>query len=101
MEIQSELRTNTTNQVLSMFGGLLVGALVGAAAMLLYAPQSGEKTRDQIRQKNIEIRNMTTEAFEDAMAKTRQKASQIQGIVQKQTKSLEQSGQDVMQVLDQ
>jgi len=101
MEMQSELRNNTTNQVLSMFGGLLIGALVGAAAMLLYAPQSGEKTRDQIRQKNIEIRNMTTEAFEDAMAKTRQKASQIQGIVQKQTKSLEQSGQDVMQVLDQ
>ena len=101
MTIQSELRTNTTNQVLSMVGGLLVGALVGAAAMLLFAPQSGEKTRDQIRQKNIEIRDMATEAIEDAMVKTRQKANQIQGIVQKQVNSLEQGGQDVMQVLDQ
>jgi len=101
MEMQSELRTNTTNQVLSMFSGLLIGAVVGAAAMLLYAPQSGEKTRDQIRQKSIEIRDMTNEAMEEAMAKTRQKAHQIQGIVQKQANSLEQSGQDVMQVLDQ
>jgi gas vesicle protein len=84
-----------------MVGGLLIGALVGAAAMLLYAPQSGEKTRDQIRQKNIEIRNLTTEAIEDAMVKTRQKAQKIQGIVQKQVNSLEQGGQDVMQVLDQ
>jgi len=51
--------------------------------------------------KSIEIRDMTNEAMEEAMAKTRQKAHQIQGIVQKQANSLEQSGQDVMQVLDQ
>jgi gas vesicle protein len=101
MTIQTEHRTNTTNQVLSVIGSLLIGTLVGAAAMLLYAPQSGEKTRDQIRQKNIEIRNMTTEAIEDAMANTRQKAQKIQGIVQNQVNSLNQGGQDVMEVLDQ
>jgi len=35
--------------------GFLVGALVGAAAALLLAPQSGEETRTLIREKVIEL----------------------------------------------
>jgi gas vesicle protein len=35
--------------------GFLVGALVGAAAALLLAPQSGEETRTLIREKGIEL----------------------------------------------
>ncbi len=31
--------------------GLLIGALAGATAMLLFAPQSGKKTRDQFSSK--------------------------------------------------
>ena len=102
MTTQSELRTNnSTNQVLNMFGGLLIGALVGAAAMLLYAPQSGEKTRNQIKQKGIELRNQATEAVEDAMAQTRRKVSQIGTSVQDQANTMQQRGQEVLDVLNQ
>jgi gas vesicle protein len=40
----------------SFFGGLIVGALFGAVAALLYAPQSGQQMRDQL-----------TKAGEDAL----------------------------------
>lgn len=35
--------------------GFLVGALVGAAATVLLAPQSGEQTRTMIREKGVEL----------------------------------------------
>ena len=35
--------------------GFMVGALVGAAAALLFAPMSGEETRGMIREKGVEL----------------------------------------------
>jgi gas vesicle protein len=35
--------------------GFLVGALVGAAAAFLLAPQSGEETRTMIRERGVEL----------------------------------------------
>ena len=35
--------------------GFLVGALVGAAAALIFAPMSGEETRGKIREKGVEL----------------------------------------------
>ena len=37
----------------AFFTGLVVGGLVGAAVALMLAPQSGEETRAQIRQRII------------------------------------------------
>jgi len=100
MELQSEFRTNNVNNVMGLLGGLLVGALAGSVAMLLFAPQSGQKTREQIKQKSIELRNLTTDTVEDAMAQTRQKANQIKGIVQDQVKTLHKNGEEVMDVIE-
>ena len=43
-------------EVSSFFTGFFVGALVGGAAALVLAPQSGEETRAQIRDKGIELK---------------------------------------------
>ncbi|HSR30899.1 MAG TPA: YtxH domain-containing protein [Anaerolineae bacterium] len=54
--------------------GFLVGALVGAAAALLLAPQSGEETRTLIRDKGIELGHRADELSAEA----RRKAEDLQ-----------------------
>ena len=56
------------------FAGFLVGALVGAAAALLFAPQSGEETRILIRDKGIELRDRADEMSAEA----RHRAAEMQ-----------------------
>jgi gas vesicle protein len=46
--------------------GFLVGALAGAAAALLLAPQSGEETRTMIRDRSIELGHRAEELGEEA-----------------------------------
>lgn len=95
MSTHNMLRTNDMNNVLSFLGGMLVGGLAGTVAMLLLAPQSGKKTRAEIQQKSIELHRQTTEAVEDALEQTRDKAHQIQASVYDQAEKMQQGVQDV------
>jgi gas vesicle protein len=45
------------------FAGLVIGGLVGATLALLLAPQSGEETRAQIRDKGIEYKDWAGESY--------------------------------------
>jgi gas vesicle protein len=96
MDNQSELQTNETNNVWGFLGGLLVGGLAGAAAMLLLAPQSGKKTRTQIQEKSIELREQTVKTVEDTAEQVRAKANQITASMHKQAEELQRRGQDIL-----
>ena len=48
---------NKNSNLLLLLGGVLVGALVGASAALLTAPQSGLETRTLIRSKSVELKD--------------------------------------------
>lgn len=48
------------------FAGLVIGGLVGATLALLLAPQSGEETRAQIRDKSIEYKGRAEEGYMSA-----------------------------------
>lgn len=78
---------------IDFFAGFVVGALVGAAAALLMAPQSGEETRDLIRDKGIELR----EQADELSAEARKRAERVQ--VQAREKALELQSQ-VKQAVD-
>jgi gas vesicle protein len=54
--------------------GLLVGALVGAAAALLLAPQSGEQTRTLLYDKGVEL----GQKADDLGVEARQRAGEFQ-----------------------
>ena len=45
--------------------GLLFGALAGLGAMMLFAPQSGKRTRIQIEGKSIELKNRATDTYDE------------------------------------
>jgi len=79
----------------SFLMGFTVGALAGAIVSLLMAPQTGEETRQIIKEKTIELKDKGTETYEetkrraeeaykDALAKaeelakvTKEKASEL------------------------
>ena len=80
------------NNILSVLIGMLIGGLAGAVTMLLLAPQSGEKTRVQIQEKGIELRDQATEMMEDAMEQVRMDRKKITIEGRQKTKELLQQG---------
>jgi gas vesicle protein len=47
--------------------GFIVGLIVGSVVALLTAPQSGEKTREMIGEKSLELREKAAETIDDAL----------------------------------
>lgn len=74
---ENQARRSHTNNTLGVLGGMFIGALAGAAAALLLAPQSGQDTRKQIQEKGNELRDRTTELVDDTMTKVRTNANRI------------------------
>jgi len=79
-------------------GGLLIGSVAAAGAMILLAPQSGKKTRRQMRRKAKEMREHTTTTIEEGMAEARTKAFEVSTSILEQAEALQQRGH---QALDQ
>ena len=78
-------------------GGLLLGNLTGAGAMLLLAPQSGKKTRRQIRRKGRKMRKQSGVIINDGLDQIRDKTHQVTTGLQDQVEGLQQHGQDVVE----
>ena len=69
--------SDSSGEVGAFFAGFLVGGLIGAGAALLLAPQSGAETREQIREKSIELRDKAEDSLEEARAKVEAVAADI------------------------
>lgn len=74
--------------------GLLIGGLTGAAAMLLYAPQSGKQLRTQIRQESIELRDRATSGIKEVVEQGRSVTNRITAEVQGKAGEIKSLGQD-------
>ncbi len=57
---------SSDNEFGNFLAGFIIGGLVGAAAALLLAPQSGEETRAVIKEKSIELKDKAVMTAEDA-----------------------------------
>jgi len=84
------------SNLVGVLAGLLVGTLAGAATMFLLAPQSGKRTRMQIQQKSIELRDQTTEMIEDAVAQVRSEGKKLNKEGRQQAKKLLMQGQSAL-----
>lgn len=69
---------------LEFFAGFVVGGLVGAAVALILAPQSGEETRAQLREKGIELKERAGELAVEA----RQRAEELSVEARKRAEEL-------------
>ena len=76
--------------------GLLLGILAGAGTMLLLAPQSGKKTRKQIRRKSRDLREQATDTMEGRVHQVRAKTHKVTTSMHDQAEDLQQRGQDVV-----
>jgi gas vesicle protein len=84
------------NSILSALGGLLIGSLAGALTMLLLAPQSGEKTRTQIQDKSIELRDQTAGMLEDVIQQVRSDGKKFTKTGRQKAKELFHNGQELV-----
>lgn len=91
-----DLQYQNNHNVFGVFVGLLIGGLVGAATMLLLAPQSGKDTRIQIQKKGIELRDHTTKMIGDTMAQVRSNANRISTSGRMKAEELLHQGQDLV-----
>lgn len=92
-EFQQTEQSGHTSSVLT---GLLIGGLVGAVTMLLYAPQPGKKTRAELQARALELRNLTAEKMNHTITQARTKANQIKADVQIKVQDLGHQGQDLL-----
>lgn len=82
--------------VAGMLLGSLLGGLIGALLMLLMAPQSGDKTRRQIRRKSRDLRAKTADTIEDGVGEVRAKARQVVTGIHDGAEALQQQGEDMV-----
>jgi len=84
--------------------GAVIGGLAGALTMLLMAPQSGERTRRQIRRKALKLRDQVADNAEGAMEKAEESLDEALERVRKLRKEtihrvddVQQRGQDLLE----
>lgn len=94
MENNLEEHKNNLSGPLGILIGALAGGLTGAVVMLLFAPQSGKRTRAQIQHKTIQLRDKTTKSFKKAVAKVHTETNKITADVKEKAGELKQLGQD-------
>ncbi len=82
------------NNGMNVLFGMLIGGLAGAVTMLLLAPQSGRRTRDQIQQEAILVRDRTAKNVKSAVEQVRSETNRITADVQEKAVELKQLGQD-------
>ena len=76
----------------AFLAGFIIGGLVGAAAALILAPQSGQETRSQIASQGSHLREAGTERMHDYRERAEQVAHEGAAKVQDQTRIVLDAG---------
>lgn len=90
---QVQEMSDATRHVLT---GIVVGGLIGATAMMLLAPRSGEDMRAEIKDKAMDFRDRTTEGVKDRVSQVVSKAEHLRGGLRGRSSDFKQRGQDVL-----
>ena len=94
---EHEHGNNNLRTALGFMAGILIGSLAGAGTMLLLAPQSGQRTRTQLRRKGEDLRDQAVDGMEDAMVQARATSRHITARVHKQADKIQQQAEKIQQ----
>ncbi len=72
---------NDRNVLVSVLAGVGLGALVGAAVALLFAPKAGTETRDDVRHTLDDLKDKAERVAGDLVARAEELASRGKGLV--------------------
>ena len=75
----------------SVFTGLLVGGVIGTAVGVLLAPNSGEETRDKIKDEVMGAQQKAKMAVQEARDKTQGALENAKGMATRRKKALAES----------
>jgi gas vesicle protein len=92
---------SSQNRGALFFAGLVMGGLVGAGLALLLAPQSGEETRSQIRDKSFELKDGAVESLAEASQRAQTQAAVWQEKGQEVTEAISRSKDSIIQAVSQ
>lgn len=84
------------NNVSGVLMGVLVGGLAGAVTALLLAPQSGEDTRTQLKEKGIELRDRTTGLVKEVVERVSSDKDRLTSQGREKAKELLHQGQEIV-----
>ena len=85
--------TDATKHILT---GIVVGGLIGATAMLLLAPRTGEEMRAELKDKAMDFRDRTSETMKDTVSQVVSRAGDLKGGLRGRSQDIKKRGQDVL-----
>jgi gas vesicle protein len=77
------------------FLGFLIGGIVGAITMLFLAPQSGEKTREEVRLGTQKLRDQTGQVVKEKTDQVRTRAQEVSAEARRKVEDLTRQGKDL------
>lgn len=84
--------------------GFIIGGLTGAAVSLLLAPQSGEETREYLRERAIELRDKAADTAQTtydqvgtSAGQLRERAGEVADRARTQAEELQRKGQVMLE----
>jgi gas vesicle protein len=96
MENKMEGNTYKMNGALKIVLSVLIGGLVGATTMLIFAPQSGKRTRAQIKNETVKLRDRTSKGIKKTVAQVRSETNRLATGVSEKAVELKQLGQETI-----
>ncbi|MGC9399548.1 MAG: YtxH domain-containing protein [Anaerolineae bacterium] len=84
----------------SFLGGFFIGGLIGAATGLLFAPQSGEETREQLIQKAEALSDQAYEEAEKAQQRAQQLLDEARAKVEEASQEIKAGTQELQEKVE-